>query len=457
MDAETAGDPPAAASAEHAASAPGKVQAQAAGARGSAVSVERQKDLVVNLFGSDRNLGTFPTRLHSDMRHLVEMLRRGKHPRLASDRVAALETALSSPGSTVGSLGQLRQQIEVWREGSRKGFDADRYYDGERAKGYTEHNRGPQETLARRALQLCSMATGGDTTKENLLAVDLGCGSGLSTATACRLSTHQVGVIGIDLSSEMLRSEEWKEVAALPAPLAGERLRCDLSQPLPFRQGVFDVAYSISAVHYLVQDSHTRSADQRISAFTRSLRECLAPGARPCVFQAYMTRESGAAAFEQFSKVARQDGWALCDLVIDQAHGGSAERDFLYLLNAPDSQALGRPARCALYQHAGATCALALESWARSKGQPPVLLDGAHRAWLGREHDRHARRLVRLHKRCATEGAVLDHAAPLGDEGALLAAKLRTAMEEAGGASGGAEVDEEAKLARLLQVLHGDG
>lgn len=420
---------------------------------------ERSKELVVKLFGEEHILGTFPTRLHSDLLHLVEMLRRGKLPRLAAERLSALEAALALPDSLCTSVTQLRQQIEVWREGGRRAFDADRYYDGDRAVGYTEHNRGPQQTLARRALQLCSLATestasmeGATLEKESLLAVDLGCGSGLSTAESLRLPMQTVGTIGIDLSSEMLRSEEWQEVASLPAPMAGERLRCDLGQPLPFRAGVFDLAYSISAVHYLVQDSVTRSADQRISALTSSLRRCMSSTARPCVLQAYMTRES--AAVEKFSKVARQDGWAVCDLVVDQAHAGPAERDFLYLLDGAKAESACRPPRCALYRHAGATCALAMEAWTRSSGLPPVMLDGSHRAWLGREHDRWARRMVRLHRRCGTDGATLDHASPLGREAELEAERLRLALEKEPEPDG-AETKEEAKQRHILNILHG--
>ena len=44
--------------------------------------------------------------------------------------------------------------------------------------------------------------------------VDLGCGSGLSTRSALN-AANGLGVIGLDLSSEMLRAEEWKEVRQL--------------------------------------------------------------------------------------------------------------------------------------------------------------------------------------------------------------------------------------------------
>ncbi|CAE7233195.1 unnamed protein product [Symbiodinium natans] len=359
-----------------------------------------------------------------------------------------LEEALAAPGSHYRSQGELRQQIEAWKETDRANFDADRYYDSWRAAGYTEHNRGSQETLARRALQLCSIPTGEppvDHTKECLLAVDLGCGSGLSTAVAGGVRAATLGTIGIDLSSEMLRSPEWEEVSSQPSPLSGERLRCDLSQPLPFRAGVFDLCFSVSAVHYLAQASATRTAEERIGALTRSLRGVLAPSSKPCALQAYLTRDSNA--LQLFRDVALKDGWNLCDLVVDQSHGRPAERDFLYLVRSL-SETTRKPPRCALYAHAHASCALAMEAWAKTSGLPPVCLDGGHRAWLVREHDRFAKRLVRLRKRCQTDGAQLDHAQPLDAQSQLLAEKLEGAIAEC------ENVDEEARLSTVLGLLH---
>merc|ERR1712232_614425 len=126
-------------------------------------------------------------------------------------------------------------------------------------------------------------ATGVQMVRESVLALDLGCGSGLSTLAAAALPTYNSGVIGVDLSTEMLRADVWKEVAATAAPLATERVRCDLAQPLPFRSGTFDAAYSVGAVHYLAQDSVNRSASVRLDSFLGSLRTCLTAQARPCV------------------------------------------------------------------------------------------------------------------------------------------------------------------------------
>jgi len=398
----------------------------------------RERDLVVTIFGEERNFGKFPTHLHSDFRHLVEMLRRGKQPRLALERLAPLEAALATPASMFKSISELRSQLQVWSLGSQRTFDADSYYDKERVAGYTEHNQGSQEALAKRALQLCSVSTAppkASISNEKqcdilerehtcMLAIDLGCGSGLSTAPAHRLQNPAIGAIGVDLSSEMLYSDSWNAAAEITAPLMGERIRCDLAQPLPFRTGVFDVAYSVAAVHYLAQDSLTHSAASRLDHFLGSLKNCLVDSTRPCAFQAFLTREP--TAVSKFADAALRTGWSLSDLIIDQVHGGNATtRDFLYLLpSEPPKSGPAKPQRCAMYHRAGGTCALAVQAWAKKRGVLPPLLGDAHVAWLEREHHRFAKRLVRLHARCKDEGAKLDHAEPLDNQEVLLAERL---------------------------------
>jgi len=391
------------------------------------------KDLLVPLFGADRQFGAFPSTIHSDMRHLIEMLRRGIQARLDEQRIARLERALADDGAKFKSISELRSQMEEWREESFRAFNADAYYDASRAKGYTDHNRGSQQSLTERALQFSSLRTDGrrdsSSVADGLLAIDLGCGTGLSTGVAAALPAVSVAVIGVDLSADMLHADEWTDVAATGAPLAGERVRCDLAQPLPFRRSCFDVAYSIAAVHYLAQDSKQRSAGDKMLTFMTSLRSCLSSTARPCTFQAFFTREPTAKA--RFAQAAKKAGWSLCDLVVDQTYGGKgAERDFLYVLpTQPLKPGPMRPPRCALYDAHGATCALALESWACQRGVAAVQLDDAHRAWLEREHQRFARRLVRLHERC-NAGQRLDEAEPLDAAGSKMAKHLAVLLSE---------------------------
>ena len=51
---------------------------------------------------------------------------------------------------------------------------------------------------------------------------------------------------------------------------------------------IFDLCYSVSAVHYLASDSLTQSAARRIGQLTSSVRRILRPKGRPCTLQAYM-------------------------------------------------------------------------------------------------------------------------------------------------------------------------
>ena len=149
--------------------------------------------------------------------------------------------------------------------------------------------------------------------------MDLGAGSGLSTATCSTLGAF---VIALDLSSEMLRSSEWQHLEGHV-----DRLRGDLAQPLPFREQVFDLLYSVSAVHYVAQDAAKRSGRERIRCLTRSLKSIRAEKAYPCTLQAYLTRDSKA--IEDFKEVAKLDGFNT-QLVVDQSHGQKAEL-FLFI------------------------------------------------------------------------------------------------------------------------------
>lgn len=419
----------------------------------------RLRKLVITLFGVAREVGTFPTPLHSDIRHMVEMLRRGKRARLTAERAAAVEVAIASPGSNFKNIAELRSQVDAWRAESQRSWDAAKYYDSNRAAMYTSHNRGPQEILTQRTLQMSSVATeivtpqAIDASPESLLAIDLGCGSGLSTSVAEKVPGYRLGVIGVDLSGDMLGAKSWAEVKdamALPGPLSGERLRCDISQPLPFRTGVFDLAYSVGTIHYLVQDSVTRTSQARLGDFMSSLQRCLATGARPCTLQAFVS--SDLAAVPKIKAAAAGAGWPVCELVLDRAHGAaSAERDFIYIALPPGGREgiLERPPCCSMYRRAGATCALALGGWARDCNVPPPLLNGSHHSWLEREHVRFAKRLVRLRQRSALDGAELDHAeAPDGDTAAL-ADRLAEALRN--------DLTEEEELQRIIGILHGSG
>ena len=72
-------------------------------------------------------------------------------------------------------------------------------------------------------------------------------------------------VIGTDLSSAMLEQHQG----------AGDVILADMGQPLPFRAGAFDAAFSVSAIHYLSRGDGDKP-EQRMRAFFGTLCSSLA-------------------------------------------------------------------------------------------------------------------------------------------------------------------------------------
>jgi 18S rRNA (guanine1575-N7)-methyltransferase len=164
-----------------------------------------------------------------------------------------------------------------------------------------------QAELSRRALALMTMAEDGDagsraaavaatTLPPPLLALDLGCGSGLSGA---ELEARGVSRwLGLDISPDMLeiaasslqqrqreQQDERREDGAgqhppLPPPPGsrGDLVLADLGQGLPLRAGALaDAAVSISAVQWLLEAPTRAAAGGRlpIDRFFGGLARCL--------------------------------------------------------------------------------------------------------------------------------------------------------------------------------------
>lgn len=128
--------------------------------------------------------------------------------------------------------------------------DAARYYDAREAADY--HARATaaaapdgahQAELARRCEDFALLGGGPGTPTTPLLALDAGCGSGLSGRSLRRCGAW----VGVDISADLLH---------LASSGSGGR-RCagvvlaDLAQGLPFRAGVFDYVVSTSVVQWL--------------------------------------------------------------------------------------------------------------------------------------------------------------------------------------------------------------
>lgn len=151
-----------------------------------------------------------------------------------------------------------------WKEEYRDKWQAESHYDERRAEAYTAQNATAQQRLTEHTLQLMGEPKGPG------LALDLGCGSGLSSSA---LVTSGMFVIGTDLSPSML---------ALCPSERMDVVRADLGQRLPFRASVADCVSSIGAAHYLLDRcAHTgRTAVERTRALFGGIKRCCCLSAR---------------------------------------------------------------------------------------------------------------------------------------------------------------------------------
>ena len=129
-----------------------------------------------------------------------------------------------------------------------------------------------QAQMAERALEMLKLPPG-----RPCLLLDVGCGTGLSGETLEEAGHEWVG---LDISLDMLRVAQRRGVG-------GDLVHRDMGGGVPFRQGVFDGAISISAVQWLCYaDKREDVPRQRLLRFFQSLYKCLRRGAR-AVLQFY--------------------------------------------------------------------------------------------------------------------------------------------------------------------------
>jgi 18S rRNA (guanine1575-N7)-methyltransferase len=101
--------------------------------------------------------------------------------------------------------------------------------------------------------------------------LDLGCGNGFSTEVI--LESGFPVVVGVELSGDML------VLRHLPNPV----IQADMAR-LPFRDGSFAFAISISAMNFLSQDIEDVTLARKIyDAFARQVNALLTPGGRGVV------------------------------------------------------------------------------------------------------------------------------------------------------------------------------
>jgi 18S rRNA (guanine1575-N7)-methyltransferase len=128
--------------------------------------------------------------------------------------------------------------------------------------------------------------------------------------------------IGCDISSAML------DVAVERGIEDGDVCLGDMGDGLPYRDGAFDGAISISAVQWLCNANASHETPwRRIRAFFTSLYRCLARGAR-AVLQMYPQNTDQAEMLVQAAMKAGFTG----GLVVDYPHSTRAKKYFLVLM-----------------------------------------------------------------------------------------------------------------------------
>lgn len=145
----------------------------------------------------------------------------------------------------------------------------DLFYNETEAAKYLQSSRmiEIQAQMAERAVEMLCLPEDGSP----CIVLDIGCGTGLSGETLEELGHSWVGV---DISRDMLRVAKFREVE-------GDLLEGDMGHGLPFRQGCFDGAISISAIQWLCySDRHAYDPRKRLVVFFQSLYKCLRRGAR---------------------------------------------------------------------------------------------------------------------------------------------------------------------------------
>eukprot|EP00310_Coccolithus_braarudii_P014215 CAMPEP_0183354326 /NCGR_PEP_ID=MMETSP0164_2-20130417/37242_1 /TAXON_ID=221442 /ORGANISM="Coccolithus pelagicus ssp braarudi, Strain PLY182g" /LENGTH=291 /DNA_ID=CAMNT_0025527185 /DNA_START=51 /DNA_END=926 /DNA_ORIENTATION=+ len=202
----------------------------------------------------------------------------------------------------------------------------DIFYNETEASKYLHNSRmiEIQAAMAERALEMLCLPA-----EQPCLLLDVGCGTGLSGET---LEEEGHTWIGCDISADMLRVAKVREVE-------GDLLHQDMGAGLPFRQGAFDGAISISALQWLCYSDKTcDDPRKRLTAFFQSLYKVLRRGAR-AVLQFY---PKDATQLQLITAAAMRGGFG-GGLVVDYPHSTKAKKYFLVLLAGPPDPSFSLP------------------------------------------------------------------------------------------------------------------
>jgi SAM-dependent methyltransferase len=307
--------------------------------------------------------------------------------------------------------------------------DGGEFYDKIEAKRYTSAAALVQEQLTERALQLLATCNPSDDARRHLMLLDIGCGSGLSSATI-RRAGHMC--IGFDLSLDMLKIAERSGIDVWRADMGA-------SSPPPIRSGVFDGALSISALQWLLDlpNSDTGGIVQEpIDCFFRNLSSMLRPEAG-AVCQFY---PKDVAQCRSLLRSARANGFPMADMIVDCPHGNRSKKIFLRLRRGTaDSQSAVDGAwglsPCPIAWPLEATCSACVASGAAS-GQSPKSIQS-----MQTMHNRHAQRMLRLldeaQRRAAIAGKAAARVSREGVKGGCRSGTLARAAPPIGSAAAG--------------------
>eukprot|EP00320_Phaeocystis_rex_P000870 CAMPEP_0119096828 /NCGR_PEP_ID=MMETSP1178-20130426/174080_1 /TAXON_ID=33656 /ORGANISM="unid sp, Strain CCMP2000" /LENGTH=297 /DNA_ID=CAMNT_0007080733 /DNA_START=31 /DNA_END=924 /DNA_ORIENTATION=- len=200
------------------------------------------------------------------------------------------------------------------------------FYDATEAGKYLHSSRmiDVQSQMAERAIEMLCLPEDGP-----CMILDIGCGTGLSGETL-EEDGHQW--IGVDISRDMLSVAQEREVE-------GDLVHQDMGLGMPFREGVFDGAISISAIQWLCySDRNGYDPRKRLLAFFQSLYKCLRRGGRAAL-QFY---PQDAEQLQLITASAMRGGFG-GGLVVDFPHSTKAKKYFLVLLAGPPDPEFAMP------------------------------------------------------------------------------------------------------------------
>jgi len=126
--------------------------------------------------------------------------------------------------------------------------------------------------------------------------------------------------LGMDISHSMLS-------VAVERNVDGDLFQSDIGDGLPFREGCFDAAISISTLQWLTHcDTSSTKPKQRLAALFNSLFKCLKRGSR-AVFQLYPTDSTQ---LELISECAMKAGFVF-SLIVDFPNSSKAKKFYIVL------------------------------------------------------------------------------------------------------------------------------